>query len=430
MIADYANDSLFQTISLCTGDLVTYGAVESRWQNEFFTEDGPSIRQRLSEVAFVSCLGNHELYKNNYSGIDLSSALFGKYFPSPYIDRRYWSFDYGPLHVVVVDQYPDFYSASGQGLISAEQMQWLEPDLNAANKPWKIAIMHEPGYSTGGSSSGYPHPNNDHVRDSLQPLFEQFGVQLVLCGHNHYYARACKNGIYHVTAAGGGAPLYSPDPWHSNVIKTEQCHHYCRAEISDTTMSVQVVKPNGDTIDEFLLFQNSLPSHLLGFINLDGDEGDVRDVVVTVDGQTLSPDSIGYYGISLDPGTYQVTFHLQGYEIVQEEVTIVEGTETQLDVSLIWTSILENRAVESGIICSPNPCLDEFILKFGQDHTVFGLDIKIYTITGQEVKNISIPKLINHDSDVVINVADLNPGLYFVTTTVNGNVFAAKLLKR
>ena len=38
-------------------------------------------------------MGNHEG----------PATLFVKYFPYPFVGGRYWSFDYGPIHVTVVD---------------------------------------------------------------------------------------------------------------------------------------------------------------------------------------------------------------------------------------------------------------------------------------------------------------------------------------
>jgi hypothetical protein len=38
------------------------------------------------------CMGNHED----------EGLLFEKYWPYPFVEDRYWSFNYGPVHVVVV----------------------------------------------------------------------------------------------------------------------------------------------------------------------------------------------------------------------------------------------------------------------------------------------------------------------------------------
>ena len=381
MIADYTADADYQTITICTGDLVTFGAEESNWQNQFFNSTTPNIRQRMAEVPFVSCLGNHELYYNNYTGVNLSSPLFGKYFPYPFVERRYWSFDYGPVHFTYIDLYPANYDPYGQGLIDDDQLAWIENDLSSTTKEWKIVVLHEPGWSAGGSSSGYLHPNNEDVQNLLQPFCEQYGVQLVFGGHNHYYAKACKNGIYHLTAAGGGAPLYSPDPDYPNVMKTRQIHHYCKAEIMDATLSVTVLTPGGEVVDEITIGQDFLPGHLLGYLNKEEGYGDISDVLIEVDGEIAQPDSIGYYGLQLDAGIYNVTFSLGSYESITETVEIFEGTETQLDTMLM----LGLGCLPEGITFETQEQIDNFQINHPNCLEIEG-DVEI---SGNEITNLN-----------------------------------------
>ena len=336
MIADYMADPDFQTLTMFTGDHVTFGAYEASWQGSFFSSTTTNIRKRMAEVPFISCLGNHELYYNNYSGMDHATTLYGKYFPYPFVERRYWSFDYGPMHVVVMDQYPDYYvMLPPNGFLDTEQMNWVEQDLMSTDKPWKIIIMHEPGWSCEGNSSGYPHPNNEDVQNLLQPLCEQYGVQIVFAAHNHYYARACKNGVYHITTAGGGAPLYEVEEEFPNVINTNKVHHYCKVEIEGESMSVKAITPDGDVIDEFIIEQENRPNHLLGFLTKEAGPGVIDDVSISASGQTTTADETGYYGLELVPGYHEASFLLSGYVPLTETVEITEGTETQLDNMLM-----------------------------------------------------------------------------------------------
>ena len=112
-----------------------------------------------------------------------------KYWPYPYVDNFYWSFDYGPSHIVVVDQYAPYTSNS-------PQYKWLENDLSGTDKQWIFIVFHEPSWSAGN------HENNNEVQTYIQPLCEQYGVDIVFAGHNHYYARAEVNRVQHVTTGG------------------------------------------------------------------------------------------------------------------------------------------------------------------------------------------------------------------------------------
>jgi hypothetical protein len=175
-------------------------------------------------VPFQACMGNHEG----------AGTLFQKYFPYPYVAARYWSYDYGPAHFAYVDQYVDYSPGS-------PQYEWLRNDLMTATKPWRFVVLHEPGWSAGGG-----HENSLGVQAWLQPLFEQYGVSIVLGGHNHYYARAVVNGVQHITTGGGGAPLYTPDPLQPHIVVAGSTNQYSRITIDGSHLGFAAV--NGTTV--------------------------------------------------------------------------------------------------------------------------------------------------------------------------------------
>jgi hypothetical protein len=220
-----------QTFIISTGDLVADGDNESDWQEQFFSADYEYIRQMMAELPYLAAVGNHEG----------QGALFKKYFPYPMFasSRYYYSFDYGPAHFTVMDQFTSYYEGS-------PQYEWLVNDLASSNKPWKFMVLHEPGWSAGGG-----HANNTQVQQLIQPLCETYGVQFVLTGHNHYYARAVVNNIDHITAGGGGAPLYNPNPNADSIVIVDKTYHYCRIDIADDTLTFTATDNNGDLIETF-----------------------------------------------------------------------------------------------------------------------------------------------------------------------------------
>jgi hypothetical protein len=232
MVSTYQSDEAFQTFILGVGDLVSTGDLELIWDLEFFAPAYENIQNMLANVPLVSCMGNHEQ----------SGVLYEKYFPYPFEEGgRYWSFDYGPAHFIMVDQYVDYAAGSAQ-------LEWIENDLDSADETWKFVFFHEPGWSAGG------HANDQDVQDHIQPLCETYGVDMVFAGHNHYYARAAVNGVYHITTGGGGAPLYTPDPGYTpEVIVASESNHFCKVEIEGNTLTFAAVKPDGTEIDTFSL---------------------------------------------------------------------------------------------------------------------------------------------------------------------------------
>lgn len=64
-----------------------------------------------------------------------------------------------------------------------KQMEWLDDVLRNNPNHWTIVTHHHPVYSTAHNR------DNPAVRKALQPLYEKYGVDLVLQGHDHSYGR-------------------------------------------------------------------------------------------------------------------------------------------------------------------------------------------------------------------------------------------------
>ncbi len=220
----------YQTIILNVGDLIYDGDSESDWDDEIFNPHYTNIQKVLSTLGYQVARGNHEG----------EGTLFKKYFPYPHVADFYWSFDYGPAHFAVIDQYSDY-------SVGSDQYNWLDHDLNATGKKWKFIVLHKPGWSAGG------HSNSTDVQEIIQPLCEKYGVQIVFGGHNHYYSRAVVNGVMHITTGGGGAPLYEPDPSYPNIVATSESYHFCKINIQGNHLAFSAVSTGGAEIDSFFI---------------------------------------------------------------------------------------------------------------------------------------------------------------------------------
>lgn len=135
---------------------------------------GPVLREG---AGLLAVLGNH----------DLAGQLARLDMPGPWYARSL-----GPVLFVALD--------SNRADDPAQQV-WLERTLAASSEPWKIVAMHHPPYSAGW------HGSSPSVRDAFSPLFERYGVQLVLAGHDHDYQRSRPiRGVTYVVS-GGAAKL-------------------------------------------------------------------------------------------------------------------------------------------------------------------------------------------------------------------------------
>ncbi|MGB2809711.1 MAG: Ig-like domain-containing protein, partial [Sedimentisphaerales bacterium] len=219
----------YRTLVLNVGDWIN-NDTENDWQNMFFNRSLSNALELHANMPINGCIGNHE-----DAGI-----VYDKYYPYTYEPGgRYWSFDSGPVHIAIVDQYTDYSTDS-------EQLTWLDNDLATSDKLWKIIVLHEPGWSVG------PHPDNTSVQSYIQPLCLAHDVDIVFGGHNHNYARCDVAGIQHVTTGGGGAPL-RPVNLDTNlyVVAGESTLEFCEIEIQGDTLYYTARRPDQSVIDSF-----------------------------------------------------------------------------------------------------------------------------------------------------------------------------------
>ncbi|OQX59594.1 MAG: hypothetical protein B5M52_02955 [Helicobacteraceae bacterium 4484_230] len=229
MINTYTSDPEFQTIALHVGDWVNHGYQEADWSSQFFDPSHTYSNKFQANIPINGVRGNHEGDGN----------LFLKYFPYPYeTGGFYWSFDYGPVHIAIVDQYVDYSPGS-------VQHNWLKKDLESSTKRWKFIVLHEPGWTAGG------HDNNVDVQNHINSLAVKNGVNIIFAGHNHYYARADVDGIQHITTGGGGAPLYDPDSNAEKIVSSSKSYHFCEIDIRGDDLYFTAKDKNGLQIDSF-----------------------------------------------------------------------------------------------------------------------------------------------------------------------------------
>lgn len=105
---------------------------------------------------------------------------------------RWYARDFGSVAVIVLDS---------NRSRDPQQRVWLEQTLSTSKATWKIVATHHPPYS-----AGY-HGSDGATRAAFAPLFERYGVQLVVSGHDHDYQRnKVINGVTYIVS-GAGAKL-------------------------------------------------------------------------------------------------------------------------------------------------------------------------------------------------------------------------------
>jgi hypothetical protein len=140
-----------------------------------------------------------------------------------------------------------------------EQAQWVETAL--ANNPnrWTVAAFHHPFYSSGRNRDGRT------TRDAFQDLFERYGVDLVLQGHDHTYARSKKlmggkivgedeKGIVYVVSS-CGPKNYVLQPLYKDLMASmgENQQLYQVISVEGNTLQFKAVTAVGTVFDSFEL---------------------------------------------------------------------------------------------------------------------------------------------------------------------------------
>lgn len=156
----------------------------------------------------------------------------------------YHAFDYGPVHVVVLDS--ELYERNDRSGIDA-QRDWLTADLRANTLPWTVVVLHRPLYSSTDGAV------DDTIGVDLQPIFEANGVDLVLSGHVRNYERFQPgDGITYVVTGGGGAGLQALGSDRTSVAAAS-VHHFLSIEATPDRLSARVIDDTGSVIDTFSL---------------------------------------------------------------------------------------------------------------------------------------------------------------------------------
>lgn len=173
---------------LIAGDLVEDG--EWRYMWDAFAHGAERV---FAAKPIAPALGNHD-YRNG-SGIN----YFSGYFNTPdngvphQAKGRNYSFTHGNASFIVLDSNYDL----------AGQTQWLENQLAENTEAcFKIVMFHSPPY----------HPlknrNSDEIHKLWVPLFDRYGVDLVLNGHDHSYLRTQKLKNNRPVSAGEDGVIY------------------------------------------------------------------------------------------------------------------------------------------------------------------------------------------------------------------------------
>ena len=219
---------------LQSGDLVEVALSGAQW-NEFFAVELPL----MGNTPYFPVMGNHE----EFGG----APTFQKYFNTPAHNGNNvarFAFQYGNTYFINLD----ITLAYGVG---SDQYAWFQEQLDlAAQMPGLKHCIVQVHFTTYSAAKHGNDLDVKQFRNAYAPLFEQYGVDLVVSGHDHTYQHNLVNNIHYLCAGGGGAPLYNVDP-ESWTIVAEKTLNYARIDVEGDTINVTGKRPDGTVIENF-----------------------------------------------------------------------------------------------------------------------------------------------------------------------------------
>ena len=249
-------DSLNADLALLTGDIIYEGGEAANFTPQYFD----IYRKTIAKIPFYSCLGNHDVVTTNGQ-----PYLDAYYFPTANSGtERYYSFDYSNAHFVSIEVTVENTAPN------SAMLAWLSSDLAATTKQWKIVFFHVPMYSNLGA-----HGDDPTIAAALGPIFDRYGVDLVLQGHNHYYSRTYPiaagspvdqlqepaymnpKGTIYIVAGGGGRALYALGSSPVYEAYSLSVFHVAVVDVSTNTLALQAIARDGSVIDAMTLTKDS-----------------------------------------------------------------------------------------------------------------------------------------------------------------------------
>jgi hypothetical protein len=175
-------------------------------------------------VKFFASLGNH----------DAPDEVFYK--PFNMNGQRYYSFRRGEGAFFALDS----------TYMDRAQLEWLDKELAKADTPWKFCYFHHPLYSDAGT-----HGPDLDLRNRLEPIFQKYGVNVVLSGHEHVYERiAPQHGIAYFILGNSGELRYHDLHQSPGMLKGfDTDRSFGLFEIHGTELAFQIVSRLGETVD-------------------------------------------------------------------------------------------------------------------------------------------------------------------------------------
>lgn len=195
------------------GDLLAEGYDDSLWGAWV-----SGMQQWSFSTPNVAVPGNHDLHRS--PSVDASgavynaSALWTAHFALPSngppelgdLTGQSYYLDYQGVRLVAIDVNAfsnDDYVETARERVRAAQTAWLRRVLETRPGGWTVVVQHQPVFPVVKGR------DLAKMRAALEPIYDQYHVDLVLQGHDHIYARTHKVRAGRLVAPGDAGTVYA-----------------------------------------------------------------------------------------------------------------------------------------------------------------------------------------------------------------------------
>ena len=152
---------------------------QRRWDSWF-----EMVEPLASRMPLMTCPGNHEIEADHpRPGTATPFLAYTARLRMPGANPLFYSYNYGPVHFLMLNNYMPYDEASPQYAFAAADLAAVD----RAVTPWLLAAFHAPWYN----SNWHNHNEMEEVgmREAMEDLFHRHQVDLVFSGHVHNYER-------------------------------------------------------------------------------------------------------------------------------------------------------------------------------------------------------------------------------------------------